>query len=129
MAHTITFLPGFNAMQIENYFFHDTEAIKEIFRITNDNLVIDLHKISRSIEENDIPCLQHTLHSIKPVFNFIGMPVLEEEILGFYKLSLQPAAPDSIKKAYAQLWPKLLHASRLIADQCRLFEMQAAGAA
>jgi HPt (histidine-containing phosphotransfer) domain-containing protein len=129
MTHSITFLPGFNASQIEKYFFNDADAIKEIFKITNDNLTNDLNRIAIAIEENDITELQRVLHSIKPVFNFIGLPVLEAEILGFYKLSLQATTIANIKHIYSKVWPELLNANKLIAAQHQLFETQTAGVA
>jgi hypothetical protein len=124
MTRTITFLPAFNDVQIRNYFFNDDEAIREIFKVTSDNLGLDLKKLLKAIEENNITELQHVLHSIKPVFNFIGLPALEEEVFTLYKLSMQARHIENIKTAYIQLWPKLVDAKKQIEAQHKLFEMQ-----
>jgi hypothetical protein len=124
MTQTEVFLPAFDASRIEAYFFHDFDAIKEIFKITNDYLGEDLNKIPRAFAENDIDQLQHVLHSIKPLFNFIGLPLIEQEVNDFYNRSMQTTSVESLQADYTALWPKLLNAQKLIEQQHYLFQIQ-----
>jgi hypothetical protein len=124
MTQTEIFLPAFDAPRIEAYFFNDFDAIREIFKITNDNIGEDLNKIPKAFAENDISELQHVLHSIKPLFNFIGLPVLEEEINDFYNRSMKTTSVEHLKGDFDMVWPKLLNAQKLIEEQHYIFEIQ-----
>jgi hypothetical protein len=125
MSQTGIFLPAFDASRIEAYFFHDFDAIKEIFKITNDNLGYDLEKLPRAFEEDDITQVQYVLHTIRPLFNFIGLPVIEQEIDTFYTRSMKETSTESLKNGFDMLWPKLQNAQKLIEEQHYLFEIQA----
>jgi hypothetical protein len=124
MTQTEIFLPAFDASRIEAYFFHDFDAIKEIFKITNDNLGDDLDKLPRAFEENDINQVQYVLHTIRPLFNFIGLPAIEQEIDVFYTRSMKTTSVENLKTDFDKLWPKLMNAQKLIEEQHYLFEIQ-----
>jgi hypothetical protein len=123
MIHTNVFLPAFDAHRIESYFFDDFDAIKEIFKVTHENIGYDLKKIAEAFTENDVEQLEHTLHDIKPLFNFIGLPEVERLINELYSLSLKAASTESLKDAHAIIWPALLDAQKLIEAQHHLFEV------
>jgi hypothetical protein len=125
MTQTEIFLPAFDASRIEAYFFHDFDAIKEIFKITNDNLGFDLNKLPKAFEEDDIIQVQYVLHTIRPLFNFIGLPAIEQEIDIFYIRSMKTASVESLKTDFDILWPKLKYAQKLIEKQHYLFEIKA----
>jgi hypothetical protein len=125
MTQTEIFLPAFDADRIEAYFFHDFDAIKEIFKITNDNLGYDLDKLPKAFEENDITQVQYVLHTIRPLFNFIGLPAVEQEINEFYNRSMKTTSVENLKTYFAIVWPKLLNAQKLIEEQHFLFEVKA----
>ncbi len=123
MTQTDIFLPAFDARRIEAYFFNDFDAIRQIFKITNDYLSDDLEKIPKAFEDNDIAQLQHVLHSIKPMFNFMGLPVIEKEINEFYNRSMKATSVENLKPDFALVWPKLMNAQKLIEEQHYLFEL------
>jgi hypothetical protein len=125
MTQTEIFLPAFDASRIEAYFFHDFDAIKEIFKITNDNLGFDLCKLPKAFEEDDVIQVQYVLHTIRPLFNFIGLPAIEQEIDIFYTRSMKTKSVENLKADFDILWPKLQHAQKLIEKQHCLFEIQA----
>ncbi len=122
MNEPLQFLPGFDAAYINNYFFNDPDSIKEIFKITGENLGADIDKLHKAIAGNDLEGLRSILHSIKPVFNFVGMPVIEAEVSAFYTLSKQEESVNALKEDFLIFWPKLQEARMLIARQNELFD-------
>jgi HPt (histidine-containing phosphotransfer) domain-containing protein len=122
MTPSLQFLPGFDVMHIEHYFFNDTDAIREIFKITHDNLGGDMAKIPLAIDKGDIEGLRSVLHTIKPIFNFIGLPAIEENLNRFYELSKQVNTVEELQESYEQLWPELMQSLELIGAQNALFE-------
>jgi HPt (histidine-containing phosphotransfer) domain-containing protein len=126
MNQSLPFLPAFNAARVEKYFCNDFEAIKEMFKVTNDNLDNDLDMLFTAIHENDITGVQNVAHTILPIFNIIGLPAAERAVIHFHDVCMKTASTESLKEAFSSLWPQLENARELINEQCALFEMQAA---
>jgi hypothetical protein len=126
MNQPLPFLPAFNAPRVQRYFCNDFEAIKEMFKVTSDNLGYDLDRLAAAIHDNDIAGVQNAAHTILPIFNIIGLPAVEREVTGFHNLCIKAASTENLKEAFARLWPQLENARKLINEQCLLFEMQAA---
>jgi hypothetical protein len=126
MQEQLPFLPAFNAQRVQRYFCNDFEAIKEIFKVTNDNLGNDLDRLFTAIQEKDIDGAQDAVHTILPIFNIIGLASAERAVIQFHDICMKTVSPASLKEAFSNLWPHLESARKLIAEQCTLFEMQAA---
>jgi hypothetical protein len=124
MNQSLPFLPAFNAHRVERYFCNDAEAIKEMFKVTSDNLCHDLDRLNKAFQDNDITGIQTIIHTIMPIFNIIGLPAVEKEINNFHCLCIQADSAESLTIAFCVLWPKLESARDLINNQCLLFEAQ-----
>jgi hypothetical protein len=124
MNQSLPFLPAFNAPRVERYFCNDAEAIKEMFKVTSDNLCHDLNRLNSAFQENDITGIQTVIHTIMPIFNIIGLPAVEKEINNFHHLCMQADSAKGLTIAFCVLWPKLEGARVLIDKQCSLFEAQ-----
>jgi hypothetical protein len=124
MNQSLPFLPAFNAPRVERYFCNDADSIKEMFKVTSDNLCHDLNKLNRAFQDNDITGIQAVIHTIMPIFNIIGLPAVEKEINSFHNLCIQTDSAESLTPAFSALWPKLESARVLIDKQCSLFETQ-----
>jgi hypothetical protein len=121
MTQTINFLPSFNANHIEEYFSHDFDAIKSIFETANESLEADLDQIQSSFHNNDIESLEAAIHSIKPIFNILGLPYLEQQIISFHNKCLISSSVKSLKISFEQLWPELIKGKMLVYEQNRMF--------
>jgi hypothetical protein len=121
MTQTITFLPQFNAIQIEEYFNHDYDAIKSIFETAAESLDFDIDQIQKSFSQNNIIALEAAIHSIKPTFNILGLPNLEQQIISFHNKCLIASSVKSLKISFELLWPELIKGKMLIYEQNRMF--------
>lgn len=120
MKQTTKYLPGFDAVHIENYFLNDQKVIEEIFLISNNTIREDVGDIQNAYKAGNLYLVQEAIHKIKPVFNIIGLLSLEQEVGRFYKLCLKATSLEELKYEYAGLLPKLINARFLIEEQAKL---------
>ncbi len=124
MNATISFLPGFDASHLENYFSNDAEAIKGMFLLVNEGLESDLHKVSNAYKEEKIAELQESVHTIRPLFFMLGLPEIQKVLNEFFDLCMSASSVKEVSGAYTELWPKLEDAKSLINEQCKFFLLQ-----
>jgi hypothetical protein len=125
MAQSLTFLPSFNAQRVERYFCNDPEAIREMFKVTAAHLGHDLDKLFTAMQQNDITGIQTATHTILPIFNIIGLPSIEKEVISFHAMCIKADSAETLKIAFTALWPQLENAKKMIVEQSLLFENQA----
>lgn len=124
MAQSKDFLPPFDVVKIENYFFDDYSSIAVFFKIISENLDEDINKIASGFSNNDIIALKDTLHAIKPIFGIIGLPHIQKKVDEFYALCKQCNSMDDVRPLYEKLRPMLQEAKELISAQSQIFQQK-----
>jgi HPt (histidine-containing phosphotransfer) domain-containing protein len=118
-------LPVFDVAKIEQYFSNDYGAIREVFGLVHEDLPNDLAALHSAFAAKDIVAMRRTLHTIKPIFNFIGLPAVETALNDFHILCKECASAAELEQPFSHLWPQLLAAMEMIAAQHRLFGQMA----
>lgn len=116
------FLPIFDVPKIEKYFFNDYTSIVSFFQITSENLHTDLSHVASAYGKKDLSALKNAIHTIKPIFAIIGLPVIQEEVDKFYMHCNKCSTIRGLKKPYHQLWANLQLAKDVITAQHIIFE-------
>jgi hypothetical protein len=124
MNQTVELLPDFDAARIERYFQSDLDIIKEIFKVTSDNLGSDLEKLENGYKTKNFNDVKEAIHTVMPIFNILGLPDVEKTINNFNELCGKSTTVDELENDFENLWHQLTNAFNLINKQSSLFELQ-----
>jgi hypothetical protein len=126
MNQTVELLPDFDAARIERYFQSDFDIIKEIFKVTSENLGSDLEKLENGYNTKNFDDVKEAIHTVMPIFNILGLPEVEKTINHFNELCCKSSSVDELDNDFENLWHQLTNAFNLIIEQNNLFELQQA---